>query len=248
MSRLVIEEIYKSKTVRDASDRVHPLKDAISPEESQYLIDLICDDETVEKSIEVGCGYGLSSLAICHALSSRKGAEHIAIDPFQFTNYTGIGATNVKRAGHDFFTLIEARSEAALPTLAAKQPGKFDLVFIDGGHTFDQVFIDAYYANHLLRTGGYLVFDDSSMSSVAKVVSHFSNYPAYRFHSMSKPQRNFLRTAAQVTRTILPRSVGQKIVPSAMYDKYYCRTFYTGMVTLKKISKDDRHWKWFKPF
>ena len=55
-----------------------------------------------------------------------------------------------------------------------------DLVFIDGWHTFDYTLVDAFYANELLRVGGYLVIDDAQHSGVAKCVRYIEpNYKSF---------------------------------------------------------------------
>ena len=47
---------------------------------------------------------------------------------------------------------------------------KFQLIYIDGSHRFEDVFCDFYFVRYLLAVGGYVMFDDSSDSEVAKVV------------------------------------------------------------------------------
>ena len=37
----------------------------------------------------------------------------------------------------------------------------FDFIFIDGWHTFDYTLVDMFYADRLLRIGGYLLIDDA---------------------------------------------------------------------------------------
>jgi hypothetical protein len=44
------------------------------------------------------------------------------------------------------------------------------LVYIDGSHLFEDVFIDFYYVARLLRDGGIVAFDDCADSNVAKVL------------------------------------------------------------------------------
>ena len=47
---------------------------------------------------------------------------------------------------------------------------KFDLIYVDGSHLIEDVFVDAYFAIRLLSNGGIVVFDDSSNQHVAKVL------------------------------------------------------------------------------
>ena len=38
---------------------------------------------------------------------------------------------------------------------------RFDMIYIDGSHEFDEVFVDAYYSYRLLSPGGIMLLDDS---------------------------------------------------------------------------------------
>ena len=63
----------------------------------------------------------------------------------------------------------EECSALELPKLM-KQGARFDLVYIDGSHLFEDVFIDAYFVARLLTQGGVVVFDDSTNPHIAKVL------------------------------------------------------------------------------
>jgi hypothetical protein len=95
-----------------------------------------------------------------HLLCTRHRSEpsHTIIDPEEMTVWHGVGVAQLKRAGIGFFELITEPSELALPALLRQQPASFDLIFIDGWHTFDQVMLDQvmldmYYANLLVPNG-----------------------------------------------------------------------------------------------
>ena len=58
-------------------------------------------------------------------------------------------------------TLLQERSEAALPRLLAQGgAGSFDLAYVDGSHLRADVLLDGVLAWRLLKPGGFLVFDD----------------------------------------------------------------------------------------
>jgi predicted O-methyltransferase YrrM len=46
----------------------------------------------------------------------------------------------------------------------------FDLIYVDGAHTFEHVVRDALYAIDLLRVGGVVVFDDCTMQAIRKTL------------------------------------------------------------------------------
>jgi predicted O-methyltransferase YrrM len=224
------------------------LKDHISAAEGEFITGIITQDSSIHRTVEIGCAYGVSSLYICGALAGRDGAKHIIIDPNEYTGYKGIGAANLKRAGMDFFEVIAAGSEFALPGLAEKQAGAFDLVFIDGWHTFDQTLLDLFYANRLLRVGGYIIVDDCNWISVAKAVAYFAKYPAYQcWGQLPWAQVSRKRRLAHRLASIFPEAFGDYILPKIVHDFLYGLR-YSSMVALKKTAEDQRDWTWYKQF
>ena len=54
---------------------------------------------------------------------------------------------------------------------------QFDLIFIDGFHTFDYTLVDLFYAILLCRIGGIIVIDDIKHAGVAQLIKYVdSNY------------------------------------------------------------------------
>jgi predicted O-methyltransferase YrrM len=239
----VIDEIYESSRVVDDSGNELELHSHIDRAEGEFLAGLIREDPAVIKTLEVGCAYGLSSLFICSALSGREGARHVVVDPFQYERWNGVGVANIERAGVDFFELVKERSEFALPRLAASEAGTFDLVFIDGWHTFDHRMLDTFYGSRLIRVGGYIVVDDCGLASVSKVITYVSSYPCYRIHS--QVTRKGSVSKRKLARLLL-RAVGP-VLPKALHDRLQ-RESYPSMVALQKIAEDERNWDWFKSF
>jgi predicted O-methyltransferase YrrM len=56
---------------------------------------------------------------------------------------------------------LKGRSEEVLGSL---EPQQFDFVYIDGSHLARDVLADAVMAWRLLKTGGYLIFDDYDLN------------------------------------------------------------------------------------
>ncbi len=123
-----INNIYATKTVRGRSGKTHALHSAIDPQEGSFLANIILDDPSITKTLEVGCAYGLSALHICSAIKDREGASHTIIDPFQNPEWDGAGIKNLQEAGIDFFNLIEMKSEFASPRLACWKKGKASMI------------------------------------------------------------------------------------------------------------------------
>jgi predicted O-methyltransferase YrrM len=175
----LIEEIYRSGIVRTMAGIEIAASSGISADEGELLHDLITRNESIVQTLEIGCANGLSSLFICDALSGRPNASHTMVDPVQSTDWHGAGIANLERAGFHFYTLIEDGSEFVLPELLKHSTNKFDLILIDGWHTFDHSLVDAFFATRLLRVGGLLVFDDADWSSVGRTLRWYEGYPCY---------------------------------------------------------------------
>jgi predicted O-methyltransferase YrrM len=138
------------------SDRRTSVKDA----EGQALAAMVTKNR-YQRTLEVGFAYGLSA---AYLLSAHEGS-HAAIDPFQKDQFDDLGVRNLERLGlSERFSLHRDFSHAALPKLLADDQ-TFDFIFIDGGHLYDQIFVDFYFADLLLSRGGMLAFHDTWMRS-----------------------------------------------------------------------------------
>lgn len=113
----VIESIYAAGKVVGRSGREIALNSTLGASDGAFLHRIISEDASICRTLEVGCAMGMSTLHICDALQSRPGRRHIAIDPFQHTQWDGAGVTSLEQAGFAFFELFEKRSEFALPEL-----------------------------------------------------------------------------------------------------------------------------------
>jgi hypothetical protein len=68
--------------------------------------------------------------------------------------------------------LLDLREEWSSSVLAHlfKTGDRFGMIYIDGSHLFEDVFVDAYFAFRLLEPDGIVAFDDCSTKQVRKVV------------------------------------------------------------------------------
>lgn len=236
----LLELIYRTGKVETADGQAIDLAHHIARDESNLLADVIKSDPTIERTLEVGCAYGLSSLTICDALSGRPNAHHTILDPFQFGWCRGIGVANLQRADFKNYELREERSELAMPKMVETSQ-TFDMIFIDGWHTFDQTLVDCYFATRLLRVGGYLVVDDANLKPVRRAVGFVSQYPCYRQHRalFCPVKRGWkARTLRELVATIPAlRGVLSNHIRDAIEDQH-------SMVALQKIAEDNRDWDW----
>jgi hypothetical protein len=108
--------------------------------------------------------------------------------------------------------------------------------------------VDLFYSNKLLRIGGYVVLDDCRYPSVAKAISYFSKFPAYKFHSETDYLNLSFRAKVsyRISRAI-PKFVKYNFLPFNI-SRHLNRLQNSSMMTFQKINNDDRNWKWFKEF
>lgn len=242
----LVEEILDTKQVINKEGHSIPLRGNIDMAEGKFLQSIITADPNINKTLEIGCAFGVSSLFICDALQQKDQPSHTIIDPFQNSNYDGIGLLNLQRVGVDFVIFMEELSELALPSLLKEKEGGFDLIFIDGLHSFDQVMLDFYYANRLIKTGGFIVFDDCGFKSISSALSCILNYPAYILYDQVSTPSTVKRIIQFFIRPI-PRAWINSIAPNAL--KYIMNQVrFNSMVAIKKVAEDKRNNRWSSNF
>lgn len=223
----VLKDILTTRHVSDGKETL-PLTSFMDEREGDLLAKVVASVRPAT-SLEVGFAYGVSTLYICEALANiGSPARHIVVDPFQFSEWRGIGLRNVKAAGYEkFVDLREQRSEIALPRLLEENTS-LDMAVIDGWHTFDHAMIDFFYVNKMLQVGGVVVLDDSSMPAVGKLVDHVLTYECFRIFDAPRGYPLWTRRLAHVA--------GFK------------RSRWPSAVALQKVAADNRPWDWYRHF
>jgi predicted O-methyltransferase YrrM len=186
----VLAEMYSARQLRGtASDQPINL-DAItgtSIAQGAQINQIIRQSKTT-KSLEIGFAYGFSTVWILDALRPRLNSFHIAIDPFELTQWGGVGLHQIKRLNAEpVFEWIAEQSIHALSRLI-KSGKRFDFIFIDGNHRFDDILVDFYLSDQLVSPGGLMVFDDMWMSSVQTVINFILMNRQYEI--VSQPIQN----------------------------------------------------------
>jgi hypothetical protein len=87
------------------------------------------------------------------------------------------------------FEWIENFSIHALSNLIRKR-AKFNFIFIDGNHRFDDVIVDFYLSDQILQPGGLVVFDDMWLNSVRTATNFILNNRSYEV--VPQPFENML--------------------------------------------------------
>jgi predicted O-methyltransferase YrrM len=253
----VLERILETQQVSDGYRNLplsHPdfpaLPVAVTPEEGG-LIQRIVADLRPRLSIEIGCAYGVSSLYVCEALAWLPDASrrHIVLDPFQSTQWRGIGVRNIREAG--FGALLdfrEERSEFALPALASEGTA-IQFALVDGWHTFDQVMVEFYFLNRMLDVGGVLLFDDADRRSVNRVIRHALTYSAYRVYAAGgSPPATRRSTLGRIRRSLASVPAAGAIVRPDVLHRDWDLGILGSCVALQKIAPDVRSSGWDRAF
>jgi predicted O-methyltransferase YrrM len=171
----LLEDIYRAGEVEDERGERHAARPTSIARAEALALARCVRDHGASRTLEVGMAYGLSTLALAGA---HEGA-HVAIDPFQRSDWRSIGLLNVRRAGFGGrVRVIERRSDEALADLAARGE-RFDLAFIDGLHLFDATLVDFHFADRLLDGGGRVALHDLWMPSVRAAVDFIAANRAY---------------------------------------------------------------------
>lgn len=162
----VLAEINRTRIV-GIGEKVHPV--VFDPSVGEFLTSIITAHRP-KVSLEVGLAYGVSSLYICEALSKVGATKHYLMDPNQSSEWSNIGLTNLRNAGFaDLIDFREEMSHLALPQIL-KEGASIDFAFIDGWHVFDQVLVDFFFIDKMLKVGGVIAFDDTAWPGVRKVL------------------------------------------------------------------------------
>ena len=197
----ILEDIYRTGKCVDLAGKERKVTGAVPREDALILQDMVRFVKA-KTTLETGVAFGLSTLAICEALTEESpsadsavpghssivnrqstvpsGVHHYGVDPEQNTVHGGAALASLKRAGLDsVFELLEGPSHLMLPKLLEKGV-KLDLAFIDGWHTFDYTLLDFFYIDKMLRPGGVVLLHDRSWPSKQKVIGFIRTHRRYK--------------------------------------------------------------------
>ncbi len=210
----VLEEIYRTGRCVDLAGQERRVCGAVPREEALILQNMVRFVKA-KTTLETGVSFGLSTLAICDALSESRasadsaesrqsaidnrqsripsGLRHYGIDREQTASVGGAALASLKRAGLDScFELLEGPSHLMLPKLVEKGV-VLDLGFIDAWHTFDYTLLDFFYIDKMLRPGGVVLLHDRSWPSKRKVIRFIKTHRRDKELPVGPAHRTFPR-------------------------------------------------------
>jgi len=137
--------------------------------------------EKPEVVAEIGLANGVSTLSILSALEANGRGKLISIDPYQTEHWHSVGIAHVRRAGFAArHRHIEISDHLALPTLLAENT-RVDFAYIDGAHTFDNVFLDFLCLDKMLSPGRLMGFNDCIYPAIHRVLRYLRTHRHYSF-------------------------------------------------------------------
>jgi predicted O-methyltransferase YrrM len=95
---------------------------------------------------------------------------------------------------------VEDYSIHALSDLIRDQ-AEFDFIYIDGNHRFDDVIVDFYLSDQVLRPGGLMALDDLWMQSIRTAANFIVNNRAYRLVPQPVEKMIVLKKEQETTET-----------------------------------------------
>jgi cephalosporin hydroxylase len=167
-----LKEIIETGQSIDSQGSAISINGVFSTLNNLHIIRELLIREKISNTLEIGLAYGGSALTFLATLKtvSPHNFHHSAIDPFQTRDWGGSSLRVLSEEGYSsHFTHYEELSALVLPDLV-KQKKEYGLIYIDGYHLFENVFIDFYYSSMLLPVGGYMLFDDCTDPHVNKVI------------------------------------------------------------------------------
>jgi predicted O-methyltransferase YrrM len=239
-----LDRIYASHELRLEDGTAWPVKVFIPREEGDLLYS-ICRALTPDLTLEVGMANGFSTAFIARALRDNGRGAHIAIDPFQRSEWRSAGLQLLRSLGLlERVRLVELPSHQALPMLEAEGV-RADFIFIDGSHLFDYALGDFLCSDRLLKTGGLIAFDDSDWPAIRQVLRFVV---ANRHYEVALPEVVIEgeRYTPSVASRLL-RAIGRRIprLDSKLRPSFTTPDVDLGLrgrcVVLRKLAPDDRN-------
>jgi len=167
-----LRELYSGSSLVGRTGKRFEQAGSASTLNNLAAIKAFLESDRPRNTLEIGLAFGASCLLIAHhhGKTGVSDARHIAIDPFQDTVWDGVARRKLDDAGlSSWVTILPKVSSLVLPQLVSEGI-RMDLIYVDGSHLFEDVFIDVFYSWKLLGEGGLLLMDDSSDPHIHKVI------------------------------------------------------------------------------
>lgn len=247
----LLENIFTRKEIQSPSGEFIKLHSNTSKEQGIFLQEIF-EKIKPEKSLEVGLAYGISSLFILEKHRAQGSSEkaHIIIEPYP---WGGVAEYNIDNEGLSYLADIRYhKSDVVLPQLYFEKH-RIQFAYVDTTKLFDIVMQDVYFIDKILDVGGVLILDDcgGSWSGIQKVARFIHTLPHYKFmagHAKSNPSKKL--KLAEFAATFMTKCIPyrRRIFPYFNFLTDRSLNLNYNCIAFKKISEDERDWKWDRPF
>lgn len=171
-----LKSMYDGQPQMGTDGSMHNLDgtSGIPPEEGMWIYEL-CRKLKPRQTLEIGLADGFSTIFFMAAIKANGTGRHVAIDPFEITDWHGVGLRKVQELGMiGSLRFIEEKDVFGLPGLA-REGQQYEVIFIDGNHRFDDAILDFVLSDYVCAKDGYIIFDDFHLESIKKAVSFIEN-------------------------------------------------------------------------
>jgi predicted O-methyltransferase YrrM len=248
----LLEEIRASGFVTLADGTKAALESGIDEPSGRLLRRLILEARP-DRVVEVGLGYGVSTLYMLDALEELGSGVLIGMDPVQRSaRWRAGGLENVRRAGLErFYQFHEEPSQSLLPRLW-REGTRAQLGLIDGWHTFDHTLIDFFFLDAILEPGGIIALDDVGYPAIRRVCDFIltnRDYELVEAIRYKSPRSVPLRRAAKsAIRRVLDPFVRTERTPGLSARAAEATIENVSFAALRKRADDSRTWDHFVAF
>ncbi|MGP1395734.1 MAG: class I SAM-dependent methyltransferase [Inquilinaceae bacterium] len=150
----------------------------MSYERGRVLFDFI-REHGIARVLELGCNHGISACYAAAAVANQPNSYVVTVDRLAVAAYrpgvcTFAEALDLQKTLIPFFERQSYNWRLRCFLKMHPQP-VFDLIFIDGAHTFETDALAFILSERLLRPGGWFIFDDinwSVSSSLTARIGH----------------------------------------------------------------------------
>lgn len=175
----ILSEIERRAVIAE-DDRVT----ALDPSKFLFLLELALRREPA-RVLEIGLGWGFSAAGLQSVGCVKK---HVLVEYDADSARAIQGESNVRTISPrpQSLEFCWGDSHVVLPRLCAGTE-RFDLVLIDGGHRYDDVFVDFHFSRRLVAPGASVVLDDTQYPAIRTVVSWIETNLADQWRRIPSP-------------------------------------------------------------
>lgn len=142
---------------------------SLMPLAQRYLLWSIVYGTSPSRYLEIGSDAGGSALIVAGAIRalSRQDFRGVCIDPsFHMSDATR------EYLGENFFLIESKNSPESMVNASRWAGGLFDLILVDGDHTYDYALTDIFLSYSYLSPGGYMLVDDAAHPQVRDAIAY----------------------------------------------------------------------------